>query len=161
MQGRFATMGENIFRIVNKLCLDKRLIRLLKYQVKDPFDSSLPDLTGEDLINKQIIIVPRIPDDTEEKSSFVIITFDKFFHNETNLSFKLLTIRFDVVCPFDEWILSIDSFRPFLIMQEIDTLFNGVRLSGLGKLSFLESKPLVLSPQLGGYSMWYAIDEFN
>jgi len=35
-QRRFAVMGENTFRIANKLMSNSKLCRLLKYQTKDP-----------------------------------------------------------------------------------------------------------------------------
>ena len=78
-----------------------------------------------------------------------------------NQDFKISTIRFDVVCPFTEWIVDGSNLRPYLIMQEIDAMFNQQKLSGLGNLQFTHSEPLVLSPQQGGYSMFYQINEFN
>ena len=36
-QRRFAVMGENTFRIANKLMSNQRICRLLKYHTRDPF----------------------------------------------------------------------------------------------------------------------------
>ena len=36
-QRRFAVMGNNAFKIANKLMSNEKLCRLLKYQSKDPF----------------------------------------------------------------------------------------------------------------------------
>ena len=44
-------------------------------------------------------------------------------------------------------------------MQEIDKEFNRLSLNGLGNLQFTHSTPLVLSPQMGGYSMYYQIND--
>ena len=46
-------------------------------------------------------------------------------------------------------------------MAEIDDLFNQSKLSGLGNLQLTSCVPLTLSPQMGGYSMYYQINEFN
>jgi len=46
-------MGANTFYIANKLIQNRRLCRLLKYQVRDPFDEKKhPDVDGMDLINR-------------------------------------------------------------------------------------------------------------
>lgn len=167
-QRRFAVMGENTFRIANKLMSNQRLCRLLKYQTRDPFleidpvtKKDQPNVDGVELINKQILIVPKIFDDSTEKMSYVVTVFDDFVVNQLNPEFKISTVRFDIACPYDEWILNEHSLRPYLIMQEIDTMFNESKLAGIGTLQFYRADNLTLSPQIGGYSMKYKINEFN
>lgn len=46
-------------------------------------------------------------------------------------------MRFEVVCPYTEWIVDEGNLRPYLLMQEIDSLFNQAKLSGLGNLQFV------------------------
>jgi len=74
-QRRFSVMGENVFIIANKLMTNPRICRLLKYQTRNPFSKDLPDIDGVDLINKQILIVPKIYDDSIEKMSYVTALF--------------------------------------------------------------------------------------
>lgn len=93
--------------------------------------------------------------------AFIIIVFDKFMINSQNPDFKISTVRFDIVCPFNEWVVDEASLRPYLLMQEVDNIFNEAKLSGIGKMQFMRSEPLTLSPQMGGYSMYYCINEFN
>ena len=109
----------------------------------------------------QILIVPKIFDENTEKMSYVTAIFDDFRVNQFNPDFKISTIRFDIACPYDEWLLDEGSLRPYLIMQEIDTMFNQAKLSGIGNLQFHRADALALSPQIGGYSMRYEINEFN
>jgi len=124
-QRRFAVMGDNAFRIANKLVHNQSICRLLKYQVRDPLDrTKYPDVNGVDLINKQILIVPKIYDDSTEKMSYIVAVFDNFIINNFNPEFKITTLRFDIACPYDEWMLDDKSLRPYLLMQEIDTEFN-------------------------------------
>lgn len=160
-QRRFAVMGENTFKIANKLMQNQRLCRLLKYQVKDPFSDKYPNVDGVDLINKQILIVPKIYDDSTEKMSYVTAIFDGYKVNQMNPEFKTSVVRFDIACPYDEWILNDHSLRPYLIMQEIDLMFNEEKLAGIGNLQFYTASNLTLSPWIGGYSMRYKINEFN
>ena len=167
-QRRFAVMGTNTFKIANVLMSDKELCRLLKYQSKDPFKENdpitgkpQPDVDGVDLIHKQILIVPKVFDDSTEKMSYVISVFDDFVVNQINPEFKISTLRFDIACPYDEWILNDRSLRPYLIMQRIDTLFNEAKMAGIGTLQFYRADNLTLSPYIGGYSMRYKINEFN
>ncbi len=161
-QRRFAVMGTNTFKIANKLMQNQTLCRLLKYQVRDALDTEkYPNVDGADLIGKQILIVPKVFDDSTEKMSYVISVFDDFVVNQINPEFKVSTVRFDIACPYDEWLLNERSLRPYLIMQEIDTMFNESKLAGIGTLQFYRADALTLSPWIGGYSMRYKINEFN
>ena len=161
-QRRFAVMGENTFRIANKLMQNQNLCRLLKYQVRDPFDKAkFPDVNGEELINKQILILPKIWDESTEKTSYITALFTLFTPNPQNPEFKISTIRFDIACPYEEWIMDAHSLRPYLIMEEVDQMFNEAEMAGIGTLQFLRAETLTLTPWLGGYSMWYQINEFN
>lgn len=167
-QRRFSVMGENTFLIANKLMKNQKICRLLKYQTKHPFEQqdpftkkAQPDVDGTELINKQILIVPKIYDDDTEKMSYITAIFDGFVVNQLNPEFKISTVRFDIACPYDEWILAEQSLRPYLIMEEIDKMFNQAKLKGIGNLQFYRADNLTLSPWIGGYSMRYMINEFN
>lgn len=167
-QRRFSVMGNNTFMIANKIMNNSKICRLLKYQTRDPFaeidpvtGKRQPEVDGTELIHKQILIVPKIFDDSTEKMSYVVSVFDDFVVNQLNPDFKISTVRFDIVCPYDEWVLNHHSLRPYLIMEEIDTIFNGQPLAGIGNLQFHRADNLALSPWIGGYSMRYKINEFN
>ena len=135
-QRRFAVMGMNTFKIANKIMSNQKICRLLKYQVRDPFSDKLADVDGADLINKQILIIPKIYDDSNEKMSYVTAIFDDFVVNQFNPEFKIATVRFDIACPYEEWLLNNETLRPYLIMQEIDTMFNESEMAGIGTLQF-------------------------
>ena len=161
-QRRFAVMGMNTFKIADQLMQDQTICRLLKYQVRDPLNKEkYPDVNGIDLINKHILIIPKIFDDSVEKMSYITAIFDDFVVNQMNPEFKISTVRFDVVCPYDEWLLDERSLRPYLLMSCIDTIFNGAKMAGIGTLQFHRADNLALSPWIGGYSMRYKINEFN
>lgn len=159
-------MGENAFIIANKIMRNQNICRLLKYQTRNPFaleenGKPQPDVDGQELINKQILIVPKVYDDSTEKMSYVTAIFNNFVVNNINSEFKIATVRFDIACPYDEWLLDSYSLRPYLIMQELDTIFNKCKLAGIGTLQFYRADPLALTPWIGGYTMEYKINEFN
>lgn len=160
-QRRFAVMGSNIYKVLNKLVSNQRLCRLLNYSVRDPFSADLPDVNGEELIHKRILVAPKIYDSDNDKTSYVAAILGPFSVNSFNPEFKTTQVRFVIACPYDEWFMDGESLRPYLIMQEIDSMFNQKKLSGIGNLEFSTATPLTLSPQIGGYSMLYTINEFN
>lgn len=153
-------MGENTYKVADKLCSNQRLCRLLKYQVRDPFSSKYEDLDGLDLLHKQILIMPKAPDEPET-CAFIATHFDNFATNTFNPEFKTMTLRFDILCPFDYWLLDDASLRPYLLMQEIDTMFNGAKLAGIGNLQFINASEITLGAVMGGYTLTYRVDEFN
>ena len=161
-QRRFAVMGTNAFNMANKLMQNQRLCRLLKYQVRDPFDEKkYENVDGIYLLNKQIMITPKIWDESTEKTSYIVALFNTFTTNIMNPDYKIDTIGIDVACPYDEWVLDGQSLRPYLIMEEIDKIFNGAQMAGIGTLQFVRADRNVFTSQIGGYTMQYAIDEFN
>ena len=161
-QRRFAVMGTNAFNIANKLMQDQELCRLLKYQVRDPFDEKkYENVDGVLLLNKQIMITPKIWDESTEKTSYIVALFDSFVKNVMNPDYKIYTISFDIACPYDEWVLNGQSLRPYLIMERIDQIFNGAEMAGIGTLQFVRADRNVFTSQIGGYTMQYEINEFD
>ena len=160
-QRRFAVMGDNIFQIAKKISKDQTICRLLHYTNRAPLSKDLPDIKGTDLLHKNILVVPKPPDELLTKENFIVVLFDNFTLNGYNKDFKISTVRFNIICPFDEWLIEEESLRPYLLMQQIDNLFNEHKLSGIGNLKFERAEELIISSQLGGYNMEYSVDEFN
>ena len=161
-QRRFSVMGENAFNMANKIMQNQTICRLLKYQVRDPFDEKKYEpVDGVLLLNKQIMITPKIWDESTEKTSYIVVLFNSFTTNIINPDYKIDTIGIDVACPYDEWVLNGHSLRPYLIMEEIDKLFNGAQMAGIGTLEFTRADRNVFTSQIGGYTMQYRINEFN
>lgn len=160
-QRRFAVMGQNLFIILFKLLKNQNLCKLLYYTDRDPLSSQKADVDGHSLINKNLLVIPKQPDDLLTKENFVIVSFDSFYINPINKEFKIGAIQLSIVCPFDEWVLDTNSLRPYLIMQEIDKELNGQKINGIGTLNFIGASRLAYSPQLGGFTMEYQNNEFN
>lgn len=160
-QRRFAVMGENIFKVALRLTKDQELCRLLHYTDKTPLSPQKEDVDGLDLLHKNILVVPKLPDTAMQKENYILVVFDNFYADSYNKDFKISVVQFNIICPYDEWLLEENSLRPYLLMERIDTLFNEHKLAGIGNLKFSRGEELIVSPQLGGYSLTYQVHEFN
>lgn len=158
-QRKFNVVGKNLILLSNMLLNNQKLCKLLYYSNSSPL--SQPDFDTEILFNKNIRVIPKAPDFDEEKGSFVIVLLDQFIVDPGNIDVKLVEIRIDVICPMDEWSINEESLRPFLIMSEIQSAFDGIKINGIGKLNFLKAERIVLSETHAGYSMTFNNYEFN
>lgn len=158
----FEVLGKNIYSITDKILANERIRQLLINTNGDPF--KIPILTDDNLLNKRVLIIPKLLEEVDERQTlmnYIVIMLDEFVPNPINQEFKISTIRFDVVCHFDNWLINSGALRPYSLMTELDKLFNQKKLQGIGNLNFTGADRLVVSPYLGGYSMLYSSTEFN
>jgi hypothetical protein len=66
--------------------------------------------------------------------NYIIISFDNFIPNGTNPEFRDNIIEFDIICHFDQWHMKDFELRPYKIAAELDTMFDGQHLTGIGDL---------------------------
>lgn len=158
-QRRFATLGNTLLKIAYKVTQNYALCEMLKYSdVRSTADK--PTFNPNELINKNILLKPLLPDE-ETKESFLVILLPDIVENPENNDFKILSIRFDILVPFEDWDKIDDNLKPFSMLAEIDTLFNGARLNGIGVLKFESAELIVMGETLSGYTVLYTVDEFN
>lgn len=161
-QRRFEVMGEDIFKIVNKIQTNQKLLKLLKFTDSDPLkhkDLSQDEI--DEMLHKNLLIIPKLPDEDQDKNCYIVVILDKYMVDPVNPDFKSVVIRFDVICPLDKWVINSSTLRPYLILNELDKMFNEQKLAGIGNLSFINADRLVVSPYLGGYTVNYGHFEFN
>lgn len=151
----FLSVEKDMEIITNKMLKNERLKRLLYYTTKDALDK--PDI-GEDasleLFGKNIKLVPKLCIDSSVLN-YIIISFDNFTPNATNTEFRDNIISFDVICHFDQWQLRGFQLRPYKIAAEIDSMFNGKHLTGIGELEFLGANQLILNDEFAGFTLMY------
>ena len=97
-QRRFAVMGENIYSILNRVMKNQRLLKLLKFTDSDPLKH--PDLTQkeiDDMLDKNILIVPKIPDELDDKLCYLMILLDKYQVVCNNNTLDKLLDKLDIV----------------------------------------------------------------
>ena len=142
--------------ITDYLMKNNRLKKLLYYTTKDCL--SKKNLTEDetiDLFGKNIKIVPKLYVDGSVLN-YIIVSFDNFTGNRTNPEFRDNIIEFDIICHFDQWQLQDFQLRPYKIAAEIDSMLNGQKLTGIGKLEFLGANQMILTDEYAGLCLMYS-----
>ena len=152
----FLSLEKDMEIITNKMLKNERLKRLLFYTTRDALDQ--PNI-GEDasleLFGKNIKLVPKLYVDGSVEN-YIIVSFDNFTKNATNPEFRDNIIEFDIICHFDQWQLQDFALRPYKIAGEIDSMFNGKHLTGIGELNFLGMNQIILTDEFAGLCLMYS-----
>lgn len=152
----FLSVEKDLELIVNKICENKRLQKLLYYTTPNCLSKpNLTDVQLEDLLIENVKIVPKLKIDDESKV-YLFIKMDNFTPS-LNPEFRDNIIEFDIVCHYDNWQLDGYAQRPYKIMGELDFMFNNTRLTGIGQTEFMGATELVLTDELGGYCLMYKV----
>ena len=152
----FLSVDKDMSIITNYIMKNNRLKKLLFYTTKDCL--SKKDLTEDqtlDLFGKNIKIVPKLYVDGSVLN-YIIVSFDNFTNNRTNPEFRDNIIEFDIICHFHQWQLQDFQLRPYKIAAEIDSMLNGQRLTGIGKLEFLGANQRILTDEYAGLCLMYS-----
>ena len=151
----FLSMEKDLQIIVDKICKNNRLKKMLFYTTKDCM--SKPDVNDDDTIEmfgKNIKIVPKLVVDNSVLN-YIIISFDNFIENNYNPEFRDNIIEFDIICHFDQWQMKDFELRPYKIAAEIDSMFNNKHLTGIGRLEFLGANQMILTDEYAGLCLMY------
>lgn len=157
----FDNVGQELFKIGNLVARNQNIARLLKDPSQNPLDPNKDAIDGYSLIGKNITFVPYMEDDETITESTIMILLDRFWQNRANKDFKLLRVRFNIICPMRSWVVNDKALRPLMIMSELDKMFNGARIAGIGTLEFDSADRLVISRHLSGYVLDYVVDTFS
>lgn len=152
----FLSMEKDLEIIVNHICSNERLKRLLYYTTRDALDK--PNLTGEqsdELFTKNIKITPKLYID-HSVLNYIIINFDNFTPNTHNPEFRDNVIEFDIICHFDQWQLKDFQLRPYRIAAELDSMLDNTKLTGIGELEFVGAQQIVLTDEYAGICLMYS-----
>ena len=150
----FLSTEKDLDLIISGMLKNERLKRLLFYTSKDALNrKNLTEDESLSLINKNIKIVPKLTVDGSVLN-YIIISFDNFTPSE-NPEFRDNIIEFDIICHFDQWQLQDFALRPYKIAGEIDSMFNGKHLTGIGKLEFLGGNQIILNNEFAGLCLMY------
>ena len=152
----FLSVDKDMSIITDLLMKNDRIKKLLHYTTRDCLDR--PKLTEEEtieLFGKNIKIVPKLYVDNSVLN-YIIVSFDNFTTNRTNPEFRDNIIEFDIICHFDQWNLRDFQLRPYKIAAEIDSMLDGKRLTGIGKLEFLGANQMILTDEYAGLCLMYS-----
>ena len=150
----FLSTEKDLDLIISGILKNERLKRLLFHTTKDALNrKNLTEDESLSLINKNIKIVPKLTVDGSVLN-YIIISFDNFTPSE-NPEFRDNIIEFDIICHFDQWQLQDFALRPYKIAGEIDSMFNGKHLTGIGTLNFLGANQIILTDEFAGLCLMY------
>ncbi len=151
----FLSVDKDMGIIAKQLLGNPRLKRLLYYTTKDALYQ--PNLTEEqsiELFGKNIKNVPKLYVDGSVLN-YIIINFDNFVPNRTNPEFRDNIIEFDIICHYDQWTLQDFQLRPYRIAAEIDSMFDGKHLTGIGKTEFIGANQIILTDEFAGLCLMF------
>lgn len=150
----FLSVEKDINLIMNKMLSNETLKRLLFYTSKDALKrNNISDEQTLELVGKNIKRVPKLEIDGDVLN-YVIINFDNFTPS-SNPEFRDNIIEFDIICHFDQWELDNLQLRPYKIAGEIDSMFNGKKLTGIGVTNFLGANQIILNSEFAGFCLMY------
>lgn len=157
----FMVVENTLNEVVQLLLQNDRLKRLLYYT--DPKALHLPKLTPHqtmEMLGKQIRIVPRL-EVAEDARPYIILTMDNFVPAENQTTFRSCQLGVDIICPYDYWSLEDFKLRPYSIAGEVDAMLNKSTVTSLGIADFVGAKMLMMSPDIGGLSLYYHVESFK
>ena len=151
----FLSAEKDMSLIVNMIMRNDNLKKLLHYTTKDCLNR--PILTEDEsiaLFGNEIKIIPKLYID-RSVLTYIIVSFDNYTPNLKNPEFRDNIIEFDIICHFDQWQLQDFALRPYKIAGEIDSMFNGKHLTGIGTLNFLGANQIILTDEFAGLCLMY------
>ncbi len=151
----FLSTEKDMNLIVQMIMKNERLKKMLYYTTRDCMNK--PNLTEDEtlgLFGEQIKIVPKLTVDGSVLN-YIIVSFDNFTGNRKNPEFRDNIIEFDIICHYDQWKMKDFELRPYKIAAEIDSMFNGQHLTGIGELEFLGANQMILTDEFGGLCLMY------
>lgn len=151
----FLSIEKDLGIITNEVMQNDRIKKLLYYTTRNALN--MKNLTADqslELFGKNIKLVPKLYVDNSVLN-YIIISFDNFTTNATNPEFRDNIVEFDIICHFDQWQLDDFQLRPYRIAAEIDSMFDGKHLTGIGELEFLGANQIILTNEFAGLCLMY------
>ena len=155
--------GLNLIKIAKKLCKNSELCSLLVNTDLDPLNRQLhPNIIdGISLLHKNIRVIPLISSNEQTTQSKIVLLYDEGEININNSDNENISFLITVYCPFDEWLITGNTLRPFAIMAEIRKSIQDKRLNGLGEIKYLGFNLASLTEEMGSYIMRFSINAFS
>lgn len=155
-KNRFLAGASNFRIIADRLVKNDSLVALMTRNVSSVLaDKTKVSNSERAAMMKQIQTVPVLPKE-EGVGSYIIVSMGSITPMGTGLSYN---ITFDILCNTDIWNLDGDIPRPYLIMNEIDEMFNDTKMNGIGPTTFIGAAPIKINEKMLGYTMLFNVGE--
>ena len=155
-QVNFLTVEKDFEKIIERIFSNQNLLKLLYYTVPDALDK--PDIEDNEIlsiISERVRLEPHL-EFPEVESPFLVITFDDFSPNDTNIKFMDNFIYIDVLVPTKLWRMDSYMSRPYRIMHELQQMLDKTKLNGIGVVNFVSANLLNLG-LYSGFQLAYKV----
>lgn len=158
------TMYKNINDIFNVFYNDETLQRLLYYHPQnhikgtpDPLDSSLDNILDIDeygeIRNERILLIPQISDLEEKKICRIYLYAGKRKPVDNGYLYSNQEVIIDILCHNDYE----KDLRSLRISDRVNELLIGNRITGFGKVNYINGKPISAPLNYVAYSHVFEI----
>lgn len=155
-------LGENLQKIMKRLIANDRLVNLLYYTNKDPFDS--PVLSEEQKTNEifeNLIKVVPLVKPREDAKSVVALRIVRGNKDNSNTEFRNIQISVEVFVPMTQWFIKDTNLRPFAILGEIEESLQGKTINGLGRIEGGDFELSFLTEEIACYEQTFWITVYE
>jgi hypothetical protein len=149
---KFKLLNDNLYKILHRLVENKNLCKLIYYNDENPLSQSEIANSSKLLFDK-IYPYPIAIDPEAEASTFLCLALDDFSLANGGYGIANNKVIFNVLCHNKLWKLK-GALRPFLIMEELDNMFNDVGGIGIGKMQFSGAN-IIYTKDYTGYRVSY------
>lgn len=155
-------VGPNLQKIITRLQSNQKLLKLLYYTGKDPYNELdlSPAQVQDEIFEKLIKVVPRAGP-REDAKSFIVLRVVRGLSNPENLEFRDFQINIEVFVPLTQWFIKDSNLRPFAIMGEIHKTLNNKTIDGLGKFVGGDFQINFLTDEISCYEMTYGLTSYD
>lgn len=153
----FSLLNKYMFETQIKLVTNENIAKLLTYTDKSALSQTTPT-NSRILIDNKVYSYPYVPNIETEANSYITIVFRNFKPSSGGY-YKNSIVNFNILVHEDINNTN-HGYRMFMLMQEIDKIFNGA-VMGIGKLGFAGGDYLNVGKPYIGYYLNYKIVDFD
>ena len=155
-------LGENLQIIIQRLCANQDLLKLLYFSDKDPLGHEDIDseVIQKEIQNKLVKVIPVVgPKETAQCTAVLRVIGG--YKIPGNSEFKTVKLAVEIFVPLTQWFIKSTNLRPFLILGEIQKSLEGKTINGLGKLSGGDFSLNFISDEVCSYEMLFDIIAYD
>lgn len=151
---KFKLLNENLNKTLCRLVENKNLCKLIHYNEDNPLTK--PDIQNPArlLLFEKIYPYPIAIDTEKDAATYLCLALDDFGISSGSYGIANNKIIFNILCHNKLWKVS-GGLRPFLIMEELDIMFNDVGGIGVGKMQFDRANFIYVAKDYSGYRVSY------
>ena len=118
------------------------------------------NLSGEEIFEKLIKIIPRVGP-KEDAKSIIVVKATRAAKDPSNTEFRNVKIQIEIFVPLTQWFIKDTNLRPYLIMGEIEKSLNGKTVNGIGRMSGGDFDTNFFTEEIGVFEQTFWITSYE